>query len=1483
MKKIISLILAVSLVMSVFVAGTFSASATDTVLVSFDTLANFTTSFNTGMAIEANEIREGIGSMRMGFTIPIGQTAGVGGMMFYDFPTSQDLSAYDTFKIDVYVPGAECGVGNAERFQVNFVSDKALQDGFNYDLRIDNVLGGWNTFTFDKANPSATANSPSWSNINRIRITWFNDSQVMNRTFFLLDNLRASTESTQPPVSSTPVTEEDGSTLLLDFDNGQGYTPISPSTAGLEYTLKTQGNGSFKWGTTNPTGSGMLFYDYPSGAQDFTNYNSFKLDVYIPLERTNAGGMLQMNFCSPGGNEQDGYNFDIPFATLKQGWNTITINKSESGGPGADWSQIYRFRWYWMNDNQESIEYFLFDNLRGCVSESSSTTSSSTTSSTTSSEVVDTSIAHTPYVVDDNDIMIHNADSLNGWSRQFWAEISTGKKHVEGEKSVAMTSTIANGQANNIGAMAFVDFPDTDLSAYQYISFKVRIDTQLIGDHILQLNFVTGGSEGAQDGFNFGCGELKDKNAGWYHIIVKMSEIQNATGAANWSSIDRIRFTWWNHAQISNNVEFIFDDIRAHKTEPEKDTRPVASEDPKDLVYAPDPYEMEDGSLMINNCDSTTGWAGYIETLIYRHPTIRKEGSGAISMTGKQVMGNAGNSGSMSIIEFKDFDLTDYEHFEIKVYNQVQLEGKNMLQVNFITRTGYDLYADQDGFNFEFDMSEWEAKRWYILRFSKDDFEAKTDIADWSSIGRIRITWFNQEQIETSAALIIDDIRAYPENYQFDPLPPEFINGDVSRDDIVNSADALLALQYSVGKVILTTKQRYIADVCSPSGVDAVDALTILQLVVKKINELDNTYSKASVVSTYVSYEPEPVDIPSTIVKNNAYGKDGDDGSDKSFKTETLGIKPRTVYVVQAAVPTLSLQHGRLVYSLQGLMNRDFGLDDEHTSVMFVNKDASDGAWLEYFTTDSESSPFYGFDVVRIGSWTTFFRTFKPMIEKCGYIAWDPAVPATANVAATICGLDGYLPVMSGSALETELLDKGIEKKMTLVGKFTGATTGSAKNDAYRWALDNYFNRCSYDYVAYTVDGAPEAPGNVVAADGDVAVGICLDNHDYLIARRAFFFDLDPYAAAKAEDSSKTGIDHATLRMILDRRYTRANGKIGAFMGFVPWWLKYASECGNATAGPKLATWLEWYLSELCACYNIGKEADAAFPASMTNGSVSYKYTITDPLVNKNHPKYTGTTKVTEYNSNIHYFSFYVGDYDSSAWLKNYVTKFWMGEATRGKVDLMWSINPNLINRVPMCFEYMYDNLTDCDYMAAGEGAGYFIPLGLFPNKTLRYLGASRPYAESGSQAYIDYATPLYQLCDMDITGFMIMGDPSNAMTTGVADMYRAFSPAAVFHQSTWGFAKRGDTPFIICRQEDIKVGENWGKAYGAYSHSFSVMEASGVNFSMFRTITQSPTDLKALAESYTAYCAGRGKTVQYVDPYSFIALAKKSGKLTSK
>ncbi|MBR4282839.1 MAG: hypothetical protein IKT35_03900, partial [Clostridia bacterium] len=186
-----------------------SSTQQSKVILSFDSTSNFKTAYSTSMAIESSVKKEGSGSMRMGFNSPTGQNASVGGYLLYDFSSAQDLSKYDSFSMNIYTPLAMDGKGGI--FQVNFVTSTSGEDGFNFDCDISNIYTGWNTISFSKNDPSATVSGANWGSIKRIRLIWFNYSQV-SRQFFLVDNLvgyygsgSGSSSTVTPPSASSDV------------------------------------------------------------------------------------------------------------------------------------------------------------------------------------------------------------------------------------------------------------------------------------------------------------------------------------------------------------------------------------------------------------------------------------------------------------------------------------------------------------------------------------------------------------------------------------------------------------------------------------------------------------------------------------------------------------------------------------------------------------------------------------------------------------------------------------------------------------------------------------------------------------------------------------------------------------------------------------------------------------------------------------------------------------------------------------------------------------------------------------------------------------------------------------------------------------------------------------------------------------------------------------------------------------------------------
>ena len=603
--------------------------------------------------------------------------------------------------------------------------------------------------------------------------------------------------------------------------------------------------------------------------------------------------------------------------------------------------------------------------------------------------------------------------------------------------------------------------------------------------------------------------------------------------------------------------------------------------------------------------------------------------------------------------------------------------------------------------------------------------------------------------------------------------------------------------------------------------------------------------------------------------------------TEPAFRLNVTGLKKKTVYLIDksltAQAPKGMMAHDtlRLVCSLQGLLNRDFKTNQ---IAMYITYEDADTFWYQQMR--GSGGILSGYAEVKITSFNQFLETFKNQLVSCGMIAWDPSVPATANAAATICGLDGYLPVKydeSGSGLMAKLKDMGVKVKMNLVNRFTGkgiitgtkiASTGSTKCDTYLWLMDKYLDRCSKEMIAYMPDGAGcVATNDIYIKDGDASpYGNNLLDHDYLIANRCFFFDLSPVdSEAPCDDRGQpVGSDHKTLRRILQAQYDRNKGKFSKVIGFPPWWIKYTT---HNSWGALPATTVEWLFTDIATQYNLAKEADAAHPCCTANASLYENVPLNSSFKNTNRK-----TMVTEkFDKNTIYMLYYMGDYDSSAWLKRWVPVIWQ-DSGKGSMPMMWSFNPNLSDRVPMVFNYIYTHMDSQDYFVSGDsGPGYIIPGGLYKS-----MCPDRPNPD-GAGAWAAYSKPYMQKFDMDIVGFIINGNYK--MNTTIMKLYNQFAPTGSFHNdpSKPLYVVDG-TPYVYLKNGVGNPGSYASSAEGMYSYLKTTM--GSVNFGAFRTINWTPSQIKALSDAFLAYARKKdpGKTYKFVDPYTYFAMIKQSG-----
>ena len=138
----------------------------------------------------------------------------------------------------------------------------------------------------------------------------------------------------------------------------------------------------------------------------------------------------------------------------------------------------------------------------------------------------------------------------------------------------------------------------------------------------------------------------------------------------------------------------------------------------------------------------------------------------------------------------------------------------------------------------------------------------------------------------------------------------------------------------------------------------------------------------------------------------------------------------------------------------------------------------------------------------------------------------------TAAVALQLLPL-AYRP-SDPSSLYSRLVAAGprLNVSLNLVGMFTGNITGSVKRDAYAWAVD-FFIRSGLSnplFLAYYIDAYWAALGDTGGWDKAT-----LQNRDYFVSNRAFFFDLQPWTDEAPVDEPKQplGSDVAAFRYML--------------------------------------------------------------------------------------------------------------------------------------------------------------------------------------------------------------------------------------------------------------------------------------------------------------------------------------------------------------
>lgn len=591
-----------------------------------------------------------------------------------------------------------------------------------------------------------------------------------------------------------------------------------------------------------------------------------------------------------------------------------------------------------------------------------------------------------------------------------------------------------------------------------------------------------------------------------------------------------------------------------------------------------------------------------------------------------------------------------------------------------------------------------------------------------------------------------------------------------------------------------------------------------------------------------------------------------------SFDNNTANIVDRTI--VKKTMTAYAYDYMKMVAAAQGIINRDgpllyvkFYASDEIAKPRGFDPDTF---WLGQLT--QSGNILSGKTKITVSD---FYADFlKPFQSKfSGLVLWDENVPSTSNVAATVAGVENLLPVRydtSAASLFTELHNQlpGFLAVKDLSGKFTGtgtiwgtsiSSTGSKKCDAYLWAKVNYIDtgKVNSTLMQYAVDAWTkdrDTSGKMMYTDD--FFNRMVINQDYYIMNKAFFFDLAPGGTnvpsgsylPNDDPTQPLGTDNATLETILSAMYTKAGGNIITIGGFAPWHIKYTDQ---AYYGGMSAIDSEWGFVKAASKYNAQLDADAPGIMGLANASV-YSQVPLDTLVQKNSK---GTDNYEAYSPDTRYVLLYMGDFDSAAWSAGELPALWNKANGRGRIPLTWSVVPNLSQRVPNVYNYLYATATSKDYFVSGDnGAGYQNPMYL-PTASL--------------DNWQSYSKSWFNRLDLDIAGFVITDYISN-LANSIQSRYTEFAPDGVFVNNGYDSAYVNGTPFL--KLVDLNYGHTpKNKSYVEKGLNDYISSNPDQHFYAFRTILADPD---ILADGVAQYQADHSNmNLKVVDPYTFLRL----------
>jgi hypothetical protein len=453
--------------------------------------------------------------------------------------------------------------------------------------------------------------------------------------------------------------------------------------------------------------------------------------------------------------------------------------------------------------------------------------------------------------------------------------------------------------------------------------------------------------------------------------------------------------------------------------------------------------------------------------------------------------------------------------------------------------------------------------------------------------------------------------------------------------------------------------------------------------------------------------------------------------ADAKIGEKTGEAMPLYTYTLAQEPTPASYDESLAAACLQGIINRE-------APVVYVlaRKNARPQFWLDVLSKDGRWLE--GRERKPLADLGAMVKLAEPRLK--GAVIWDPAVPASINVATTIAGVADAV-ALSPELAERYLAQWRLPVLKDLRGQFTGAETGSRKNDAYRWALREYLAKglCSSHLLCLFEDSFS------TRARGDIGYVL---TRDWAVKNRAFVFDLSPWGDEVPGDDvkQKVGTDVETYKMILAETMKQAEGLgMTELTGFFAE-SKYANTKEHLSGHEGVPT--EWESVWLMSPFNCYQN---------TISSDCYNQSLHSQAPRKA-LKQRAVVKEVRLEKKA-YVCVLMADYDSATPLYDFLPKHWE-DPGRGKIPLLWGINPSLLETYPDLIAYFYETATEADRFASDAScAGY-----VNPNRV----------AKEQLPLFVKHNQALFREADMTIAPMVL---DQNEPSADVKDAFAQFAP----------------------------------------------------------------------------------------------------------